>query len=319
MVPGRSPLLKFEDTAPLGAGRHYGSYDKNWDLQDFTFYHPAGRWSDFLPWMADYWCREYGLDGFYADGGLAVLTLGGMKENLFPEDKGLSLDELQHRLYYRVTKVLERHNARFGLENWGGGDQMVIGFYDGRMIGESFQEAPPEDYRDGFNALLTGTTFKMYGMRETSQNPYNISMAAVCMSDIQVCSGNGAWGDVADTTDTWGRVRPYWDVMETVDWDNLVDARPWYAQELVQGDGFFAGNYTEPNRVLIWLANRTEKAGTFTVRIDKQKLPKIPGTWHARYVYARTGDIGPLGDGEMQFELPSLRDGPIGFELIARD
>ena len=44
--------------------------------------------------MSDYWCREYGLDGFYADGALAVPTWGKLKGPLREEDAHLSLDEL---------------------------------------------------------------------------------------------------------------------------------------------------------------------------------------------------------------------------------
>ncbi len=311
ILPGRSSLLRWEDAT--------ADYAKNWDLQDFTFYGVAGRWQEFLPWMTDYWCREYRLDGYYADGALAVASRGRLTGPLHPEDADLSLDELQHRLYYRVKKVLERHGARFGLEQWGGSrDMLVAGFYDCRMIGESFQEAEPEAYRDNYNALLTGTPFKMYGMRETSQNPYNIAMAAVCMGDIQVCSGNGAWGDVPDTTETWARVQPFWDVLETVNFDALVEARPWYAQELVGGEGFYAGNYTEPNRALILLANKTEQPGAFDVQIDTSHLPETDGQWHVRYVYGRSGDIGPLGDGRLTVDLPSLRDGPIGLEVTSQ-
>ncbi len=318
IVPGRSSLLRIEDTTSFGGPVNTPTYEKNWDLQDFTFYHVAGRWQEYLPWMTDHWCREYGLDGFYLDGGLAYLSGGAMKGPLHPEDADLSLDEMLHRMYYRVKKVFARHGARFGLETWGGLNYMVNGFYDCQMIGESFQEAPPEDYRDKYNALLTGTTFKMYGMRESSQNPYNIAMAAVCMSDIQVCSGNGAWGDDPDTADTWARVRPYWDVIRTVRWDRLLDARPWYAQELVRGEGFYAGNYTEPDRVLIFLANRTEQAGVFDVSIDTARLPKIDGAWHARYVLGREGDIGPLGAGRLKVALPPLHGGPIGIEFTLR-
>lgn len=321
IVPGRSSLLRFEDALD--------NYQKNWDLQDFTFYAAPGRWQEFLPWMTDYWCREYGLDGFYADGGLGGTTMGRLakkgtwpKSDLSPfprpEDANLSLDEIQHRFYYRIKKVLQRHNARFGLEQWGGShDMLITGFYDCRMIGESFQEAPPEDYRNSYNALLTGTPFKMYGMRETSQNPYNIAMAAVCMSDIQVCSGNGAWGDAADTAETWKRVRPLWRLLESVDFDQLIEARPWYAQELVSGEGFYAGNYTMPTRVLVFLANKSETPGPFEVRIDADHLPKIEGRWFVRYVLGRKGALGPLGDGRIKLVLPGLHDGPIGLELVA--
>ncbi|MGQ9650421.1 MAG: hypothetical protein ACUVXJ_09950 [Phycisphaerae bacterium] len=311
IVPGRSSLLRFEDALD--------NYQKNWDLQDFTFYATPGRWQEFLPWMTDYWCREYGLDGFYADGGLGGATMGRLPGPLSPEDAHLSLDEIQHRFYYRIKKVLQRHNARFGLEQWGGShDMLITGFYDCRMIGESFQEAPPEDYRNSYNALLTGTPFKMYGMRETSQNPYNIAMAAVCMSDIQVCSGNGAWGDVADTAETWKRVRPLWQLLESIDFDQLIEARPWYAQELVSGEGFYAGNYTMPNRVLVFLANKSETPGPFEVRINVDHLPKIDGQWHVRYVLGRQGALGPLGDGSIRLTLPGLHSGPIGLELIRR-
>ncbi len=311
IVPGRSSLLRFDDALD--------HYQKNWDLQDFTFYATPGRWQEFLPWMTDYWCREYGLDGFYADGGLGGATMGKLKRPLNPEDADLSLDEIQHRFYYRIKKVLQRHNARFGLEQWGGShDMLITGFYDCRMIGESFQEAPPEDYRNSYNALITGTPFKMYGMRETSQNPYNIAMAAVCMSDIQVCSGNGAWGDVADTAETWKRVRPLWDLLESIDFDNLIEARPWYAQELVSGGGFYAGNYTMPRRVLVFLANKSETPGPSEVRINVEHLPKIEGQWFVRYVLGRKGDLGPLGDGRIKIVLPGLHDGPIGLELVAR-
>ncbi len=315
IVPGRNSLLRFEDTGALGASG-YGGYGKNWDLQDFTFYHVAGRWQEFLPWMTDTWCREYGLDGFYADGGLAARSAGPLTEPLYPEDAGLSIDELMHRFYYRVRKVLERHDARFGLEQWGGsGDMLVTGFYDCRMIGESFQETPPETYRDGYNSLLTGTPFKMYGMKEDSQNPYNVAMAAVSLTDIQVTSGNGAWGCHPDTTETWGRVEPFWDLLETIDWEKLIEARPWYAQELVTGEGVYAGYYIEPNRLLLFLANRSETAGSFDLRIDTSKLPKIDGAWGGRYVYGREGVVGAIAQGRLKIDLPSLREGPIGIEF----
>jgi len=90
----------------------------------------------------------------------------------------------------------------------------------------------------------------------------------VNLGDIQVCSGNGAWGDDPDTADTWRRVRPLWDILDSIDWDHLVDARPWYAQELVSGEGFHAGTYVEPGRAIVFLANRGEAPGTFAVRID---------------------------------------------------
>ncbi len=311
IVPGRNSLLRFDDALD--------NYAKNWDLQDFTFYATPGRWQEFLPWMTDYWCREYGLDGFYADGGLGGATMGKLKSPLNPEDADLSLDEIQHRFYYRIKKVLQRHNARFGLEQWGGShDMLITGFYDCRMIGESFQEAPPEDYRNSYNALLTGTPFKMYGMRDTSQNPYNIAMAGVCMSDIQVCSGNGAWGDVADTAETWKRVRPLWDLLESIDFDKLIEARPWYAQELVSGEGFYAGNYTMPDRVIVFLASKSETPGPFEVQINVDHLPRISGQWHVRYALDRKGPLGPLGDGKIKLVLPGLHQGPVALELIAR-
>jgi len=239
-----------------------------------------------------------------------------MGKRLHPEDEGLSLDELQHRAYWRIRKVLERNGAGYGLEPWGSLDWMLNGFYDCQMIGESFQEADPDYYRDGYNALLTGCMIKMYGMRESSQNPYNIAMAAVNLGDIQVCSGNGAWGDDPDTRETWARVRPLWDVLKSIDWEHLVDARPWYAQELVSGEGFYAGNYTTPGRVVIFLANKTEKAGRFEVRINRDRLPAGSTGWRLGYCLGRSGEVGPLGDGRFAIELPALHDGPIGIELV---
>ncbi len=319
IVPGRSPLLGFEDTVPLGGASNYGGYGKNWDLQDHTFYTVSGRYPEFIAWKADYLCRTYGLDGFYLDGGaFGQASFGGTGKALFPEDAGLSLDELQHRAYWRVKKVLKLNNAGYGLEPWSGLNWLINGFYDCMMIGESFQEAAPEFYRNGHNAMLTGCMVKMYGMRESSQNPYNIAMAAVNLSDIQVCSGNGAWGDDPDTTDTWDRVRPLWTILDNIDWDKVIEARPWYAQELVSGDGVYAGNYTLPDRAIVFLANQSEEAATFSIRIDPAKLPGISGTWHARYILGRAGDIGPLGDGDMKVELPPLHGGPIGIELIAK-
>ena len=172
----------------------------------------------------------------------------------------------------------------------------------------------------GYDAdnVLTGCTIKMYGMRESSQNPYNIAMAAVCMSDIQVCSGNGAWGDVADTAETWRRVRPLWDLLESIDFDKLIEARPWYAQELVSGEGFYAGNYTMPDRVIVFLASKSETPGPFEVQIKVDHLPRISGQWHVRYALDRKGALGPLGDGKLKLVLPGLHQGPIALELTAR-
>ncbi len=317
IVPGRNPLLGFEDTVGLNNRGRYGGYPKNWDLQDQTFYHVGSRYGEFIVWMADYWCREYGLDGFYLDGGAFGLNAAGPTgKPLHQAAAGLSLDELEHRTYWRIRKVLERNKSGYGLEPWSGLNWLINGFYDCMMIGESFQEAPPEYYRDGHNALLTGCAIKMYGMRESSQNPYNIAMAAVNLSDIQVCSGNGAWGDVADTSDTWRRVRPLWDLLESIDWEHLISARPWYAQDLVGGNGFYAGSYITPRRAMVFVANRAEQPGAFDVRIDTAVLPKA-NAWSLRYCLGRTGDIGPLGDGRLRIELPALHDGPIGIELLA--
>ncbi|HOJ75154.1 MAG TPA: hypothetical protein PLQ89_05565 [Phycisphaerae bacterium] len=318
IVPGRSSLLGFEDTIAFNDRSSYGGYTKNWDLQDHTFYHVGGRYPDFITWMADYWCKEYGLDGFYLDGGaFGQPAFGPSGKPMHPEDAGLSIDELQHRTYWRVKKVLAMNGAGYGLEPWSGLNWLINGFYDCMMIGESFQEAPPEFYRDGHNALLTGCMIKMYGMRASSQNPYNIAMAAINLSDIQVCSGNGAWGDDPDDAETWKRVRPLWDLLDSIDWDRLVDARPWYAQELVSGEGFYAGNYTEPERAIVFLANRSEQPATFDVRIDPAKLPKIDGVWTMRYCLGRKGQLGELGDGNLRVHLPALHDGPIGIELKA--
>lgn len=324
IVPGRNPLLRYEDTVPLGGKNAYGGYEKNWDLQDHTFYSVGGRYPFFIAWMADYWCKKYDIDGFYLDGGaFGQGVMGRLDMPWRPEDADLTVDELQHHAYWRVKKVLELNGAGYGLEPWSGLNWLINGFYDCMMIGESFQEAAPDYYRDGHNALLTGCTVKMYGMRASSQNPYNIAMAAVNLSDIQVCSGNGefmqngAWGNQADRTDTWARVRPLWDILDGIDWDNLVDARPWYAQELVSGEGFYAGNYTEPKRAIVFLANRTEEAGTFEVFIDPAKLPANTGGWRMRYILGREGDLGVLGDGRLKVELPALHDGPIGIEVSA--
>lgn len=318
IVPGRSSLLGFDDTIAFNDASKFGGYTKNWDLQDHTFYHVGGRYPEFITWMTDYWCKEYGLDGFYLDGGaFGQPAFGPSGKPLHPEDAGLSVDELQHRTYWRIKKVLEINNAGYGLEPWSGLNWLLNGFYDCMMIGESFQEAPPEFYRDGHNALLTGCMIKMYGMRATSQNPYNIAMAAVNCSDIQVCSGNGAWGDDPDDANTWNRVRPLWDLLDSIDWDHLVEARPWYAQELVSGEGFYAGNYTEPERAIVLLANRSEQPATFDVRIDPARLPRIDGVWEMHYCLGRKGNLGTLDDGNLRVALPALHDGPIGIELIA--
>jgi hypothetical protein len=317
ILPGRNALLRYEDTCPLGGHPTYGDYDKNWDLQDHTFYHVNGRYPEFLAWMTDYFCKEYGLDGYYLDGGsFGQLSPGATTRPYHEEDADLTLEEIRHRAYYRVKKVLELNGAGYGLEPWSGLDWMLNGFYDCMMIGESFQEADVDYYRNGHNALLTGCMVKMYGMRASSQNPYNIAMAAINLSDIQVCSGNGSWGNYPDTTETWDRVRPLWDLLNSIDWDHLVEARPWYAQELVSGDGFYAGNYTEPDRVLVFLANKTEEAGTFTVTMDPERLPEIEGKWRARFVLGRDGDIGVLDELSLEVDLPALHDGPVGIELV---
>jgi len=311
IVPGRSPLLRYEDLA--------APYDKNWDLQDFTFYASAGRWQEVLPWLTDSWCRKYGIDGFYVDGTLG-LDGWGLKGTLKAraDAEGLSQDEINYRLYYRVKKVLQRHGARFGLENWGGSPiGLLTPFYDCRMIGEAFQRAKPEAYRDGYNPLLTGNPFKMYGMRDTSRDDYNLAMAAINLSDIQICSGNLAWGCHPITPADWDQLVPFWKLLESVDFTQLVEAMPWWAQKLVTGDGIYAAHYTQPDRVLLFVANRTNTAGTFDVRIDTVRLPRTDGTWRFRRVYPDVTDYAALGDGKLRLQLPPLERGPLGIELKA--
>ena len=52
---------------------------------------------------------------------------------------------------------------------------------------------------------------------------------------------------MADTADTWDRVRPLWTLLDSIDWDEVLDSRPWYAQELVSGEGFYAGYFRDPD------------------------------------------------------------------------
>jgi hypothetical protein len=309
IVPGRHPVLRYEDLSTRSV------YDKNWDLQDFTFYSVAGRFSEFLPYMTDYWCREYGIDGYYTDGGLAILDWGrtGLSEADFG---GLSLEELNDRLYARVRRVLKRHNAAFGLENWGGAGIHLAGpWYDCRMIGEAFQEAPPEAYRDAYNPLLTATPFKMYGMDLVARNRYNVAMSAVCMTDIQLCSGNYAWGNWPDRPSDWANLRPWWSILDSIDWDRLIDAKPWWAQKLVSGEGFFAGHYTLPDRALVFLANRTEEKKHVTAAIQLDQLPEKLRKGRIRSIYPEAEEWKPLGDGKLEVDLPRLHDGPVGFEI----
>jgi len=308
IVPGRHPVLRYED---LG-----GPYEKNWDLQDFTFYSVGGRFYDFFPYMTDSWCREYGIDGYYADGGLVGMTWGftGKSEE---DCDGLSLEELNDRFYSRVVRLLDRHNAGFGLENWGGDAiKTAAPYYTCRMIGESFQEATPETYRDKFNALLTGTPFKMYGMDLTARNRYNIAMAAVCMTDIQICSGCNAWGNWPDRPSDWENLLPFWEVLNSIDWDNLLDARPWWAQKLIDGDGFYAGNYTTPERAVIFLANKEEEWSRAAATIKVDELPEELRRGQCRKIYPETGEYFDLGEGLIESDLPPLHHGPVGFEIV---
>ena len=309
IVPGRNPMLRYEDLSVRAF------YDKNWDLQDFTFYSVAGRMAEFLPYMTDYWCNEYGLDGFYTDGGLATLDWGntGLGEKDFG---GKSLEELNNRLYSRIKRVLRRNKAGFGLENWGGSPIHLAGpFYECRMIGETYQEYSPETYRDAYNPLLTGTPFKMYGMDLTARNRFNVAMAGVCMTDIQICSGNYAWGCWPDRPSDWKNLTPLWSILDSIDWDNLVDAKPWWAQTLVDCDELFAGHYTTPDRVVLFLANRREEKAHLTAAISIDELPEGLRQGRIRPLYPETGEWRALGDGKLEIELPRLHDGPIGFEI----
>ena len=309
IVPGRHPILRYED---LGAVH----YDKNWDLQDFTFYAVGGRYAEFFPYMTDQWCKEYGIDGFYSDGGLAGGGSGrtGLSEKDFG---GLSTEELNDRFYARVRKVLKRNGARFGLENWGAaGIHMAGPWYDCRMIGEAFQEAAPETYRDAFNSLVTGTPFKMYGMDLTARNRYNVAMSAVCMTDIQLCSGNYAWGNWPDRPSDWKNIAPWWAILQSIDWDNLTDAQPWWTQELVNGENIFAGYYFTPGRALVFLANRAEDKRHMSVQIQIDKLPEDLRKGKIRPIYPETEEWFSLGDGTIEIDLPRLHDGPLGFEIV---
>ena len=183
------------------------------------------------------------------------------------------------------------------------------------MIGEAFQRAKPEEYRDGYNPLLTGTPFKMYGMRDTSRDDYNIAMAAINLSDIQICSGNLAWGCHPITPEDWTHLTPFWQCLESIDFAHLVEAMPWWAQRLVVGEGIYAAHYSQPGRVLIFVAARTDAGGAFDVKIDTTKLPPAAGAWQVRRVYPKVTEYAPLGDGTLRLELPPLEGGPLGIEL----
>lgn len=308
IVPGRHPVLRYQDLAASA------TYDKNWDLQDFTFYSVASRFAELLPYLTDVWCREYGIDGYYTDGGLAILDWG--HTGLSEEQTGMSLEELNDRLYSRVRRALQRNGARFGLENWGGAGIHLAGpWYDCRMIGEGFHEATPEAYRDVYNPLLTATPFKMYAMNLVARNHYNIAMAAVCMTDLQMCSGNYAWGNWPDMASDWANVRPFWAVLDSIEWDDLLDAKPWWAQTLVEGEGFYSGHYTTARRAVVFLANKTEEPLRAGVSIRMDQLPERLRSGRMRWIYPQEGDIS-VRAGRFEATLPRLHEGPLGLEIV---
>lgn len=311
VVPVRHPVLRYADLCE--------DPQKNWDLQDFGGYSIAGRWYDFLPWMTDVWCREYGLDGYYADGGLGGMSWGntGLSE---ADRDGLSLEELWIRFYSRVRRVLRRHRAGFGLERWGGTwTGLVAGFYDVCMIGETYQEYAPEAYRDVYNPLLTGTPFKMYAMDLTARNRYNIAMAGVCLTDLKMCSGNHAWGNWPDRPSDWKNLRPFWAILDSIDWDDLLDARPWWAQTLLRGEGFYAGHYTTSRRCVFFLANHEEEPREVTVELNVEDLPAALKQYRLRPLYPDPGDPLPIQRDRLTVRLPRLHDGPLGFEMLPRE
>lgn len=307
IVPGRNTLLGPDDfTSPYG---------KNWDLVDFTFGSVQGRWLDFLPWMADYWARTYQLDGFYVDG---ALGLGNPAAHLDPNAKvQLNADRDSYRLNYRVKKVFERHGGKFGLECWGGTLTDLGTHYNCRMIGESFHSQKPQDYRNMHNALLAGTTFKMYGDNNEARNPYNLAMAAVNLSDIQLCSGNNAWGCLPDASADWTRIAPFWKLLDSVDYINLISAMPWWEQKLIQGD-VLAGTYINLEHVLVFIANTTTQARTVEIAVQLSELPQKGKLWRVRQIYPKPGEFAPLGDGKMKLELPSVDEGPIALMMLAK-
>jgi hypothetical protein len=142
-------------------------------------------------------------------------------------------------------------------------------------------------------------------------------MAAINLSDIQICSGNLAWGCHPITPADWDHLLPFWKLLESVDFTRLVEAMPWWAQKLVTGDGIYAAHYTQPGRVLLFVANRTNTAGTFDVRIDPARLPRTDGPWRFRRVSPDVTEYAALGDGKLRLQLPPLERGPIGIELKA--
>jgi hypothetical protein len=165
---------------------------------------------------------------------------------------------------------------------------------------------------------LTGTPFKMYGMDLTARNRYNIAMAAVCMTDIQICSGNHAWGCWPDAPSDWANLRPFWNILDSIDWDHLLEAFPWWAQELVEGEGFYAGYYATPRRVVLFLANREESPRTVRAFLRQERLPEAVRGGVVRQIYPEGGEPCSLGDGVLSPRLPALHDGPVGFEILPR-
>jgi hypothetical protein len=155
----------------------------------------------------------------------------------------------------------------------------------------------------------------MYGMDLVARNRYNIAMAAVCMTDIQICSGNYAWGNWPDRPSDWANIRPFWSILESIDWDHLIDAKPWWAQELIAGEGFFAGHYTLPDRVVFFLANRLEKKVKAKINIRLDHLPEKLKRGRIRPIYPEIEEWHPLGNGDLWIDLPRLHDGPVGFEI----
>ncbi|KPJ63573.1 hypothetical protein AMK68_03685 [candidate division KD3-62 bacterium DG_56] len=299
----QNPVIAYLD---LGRPRHWWNgalMIRNWSRICY-----AGAYRDWFPEYVHRLCQRYAIAGIYVDGGWDAGVCDRDHQEFGAEAEPHAAVGDMYRCVWRLSEVLGQRGAAFGCQGYtNGGGPLRCLFQTSHLIGESADSYTPQDYLHHQNAVINGQTFKLWGRNAEARAMQNIGAAAVSLADIQMVPGNRYFGCDPVTEDEWDHVGTYWQLLGMIDFDRLVQAHPWWTQQLVDG-GCYASFYEDADRVLVFLTSRAANADDVTVTLRPEALRSSEWTT-LRMLHPEERELGAWPPSALAIRLPGQAQG----------
>jgi hypothetical protein len=251
--------------------RHVPPYFFDWPAQLRLTYLAYAETATAVHWLhCERALRDFQLDGIYLDGGQSIDWAASSDPRMDRAEKEGYI-ERSNRQMYGLWRLVRDVGGRFGLEGYGeSSGPMRCAYQSARIYGESRDVFTPEMMRNHNNGLLNSGKFNLWAWNAKARRPYNFGVCAVSLADMAMTVGNCSGADDG-TPEEGDRLTEYWDFLNLVDFENLIEMQPWWRQTMVRVKAY-AATYHWPGHCLVFLFARDDSGRDVEVRLNFKKL-----------------------------------------------